>query len=205
MPFCLFSYWPPPRWPRTPSPCATATASSSTATASPTSGCTPPSPRRSSSPAFRKLKISFVHSGWGGDRVTGGGGGPVDVRLWRDVLPYNPTVMTIMLGMNDGRYRAYDQQIFDEFASGFKHIVQIDQARVPRHPHHRDPAFALRRRDPRAAVRRRLQPGAGALRRLPEGTRRVRAELGVADLNTSVVAALAQGQCRRRGHRRCED
>src|SRR5438132_8772161 len=64
---------------------------------------------------FPRLNVSFVHSGWGGDRVTGGGGGPVDVRIWRDILPYNPTVLTIMLGMNDGRYRAYDQQIFDEF------------------------------------------------------------------------------------------
>jgi lysophospholipase L1-like esterase len=51
---------------------------------------------------FPKLDVTFVHSGWGGDRVTGGGGGPIDVRLWRDVLAYNPTVMTIMLGMNDG-------------------------------------------------------------------------------------------------------
>src|SRR2546425_9427592 len=58
---------------------------------------------------FPKLNVTFVHSGWGGDRVSGGGGGPIDVRLWRDVLPYKPTVMTVMLGMNDGRYRAYDQ------------------------------------------------------------------------------------------------
>src|ERR1043165_3698247 len=57
---------------------------------------------------FPHMNISFVHSGWGGDRVSGGGGGPVDVRLYRDVLPYNPTVVTIMLGMNDGAYRAYD-------------------------------------------------------------------------------------------------
>ena len=35
---------------------------------------------------------------------TGGGGGPIDLRLQRDVLSYHPTVMTIMLGMNDGRY-----------------------------------------------------------------------------------------------------
>jgi lysophospholipase L1-like esterase len=72
---------------------------------------------------FPKLDIRFVHSGWGGDRVTGGGGGPIDVRLWRDVLPYNPTVVTIMLGMNDGGYRAFDQTAFDTFANGFKHIV----------------------------------------------------------------------------------
>src|SRR6266850_5065091 len=68
---------------------------------------------------FPKLNVSFVHSGWGGDRVSGGGGGPIDVRLWRDVLPYNPTVITIMLGMNDGGYRAFDQKIFDDYQSGF--------------------------------------------------------------------------------------
>src|SRR5262249_52884273 len=72
---------------------------------------------------FPKLDIRFVHSGWGGDRVGGGGGGPIDVRLWRDVLPYNPTVVTIMLGMNDGGYRAFDQTVFDTFANGYKHIV----------------------------------------------------------------------------------
>src|SRR5215469_6838860 len=57
---------------------------------------------------FPWMKVSFVHSGWGGDRVTGGAGGPIDVRLPRDVFVYKPTVLTIMLGMNDGRYRGYD-------------------------------------------------------------------------------------------------
>ena len=55
---------------------------------------------------FPNMRVDFVHSGWGGDRVTGGGGGPVDLRLKRDVLAYRPTVVTIMLGMNDGRVRA---------------------------------------------------------------------------------------------------
>src|SRR5437588_1416481 len=80
---------------------------------------------------FPQWNVSFVHSGWGGDRVTGGGGGPIDLRLERDVLVYKPTVMTIMLGMNDGRYRAFDQQTFDTFADGFKHIVQSVQAKLP--------------------------------------------------------------------------
>src|SRR5437879_6914878 len=44
---------------------------------------------------FPKLDVSFVHSGWGGDRVTGGAGGPIDVRLQRDVFTCKPTVMTI--------------------------------------------------------------------------------------------------------------
>src|SRR5271166_3015028 len=47
---------------------------------------------------FPKLDATFVHSGWGGDRVSGGGGGPIDARLERDVIPYQPQVMTIMLG-----------------------------------------------------------------------------------------------------------
>src|SRR5580693_8359167 len=51
---------------------------------------------------FPTLNVAFTHSGWGGDRVTGGGGGPIDLRLSRDVFPYHPTVVTIMLGMNDG-------------------------------------------------------------------------------------------------------
>src|ERR1700730_8299365 len=56
---------------------------------------------------FPSLEVAFTHSGWGGDRVTGGGGGPVDLRLQRDIFPYNPTVVTIMLGMNDGSYRPF--------------------------------------------------------------------------------------------------
>src|SRR4029077_13225688 len=80
---------------------------------------------------FPRTNISLVHSGWGGDRVTGGGGGPLDVRIWRDVLPYNPTVVTVMLGMNDGRYRAFDQAIFDEFTTGYKHIVDSFKRQLP--------------------------------------------------------------------------
>jgi lysophospholipase L1-like esterase len=72
---------------------------------------------------FPTLNIVFTHSGWGGDRVGGGGGGPIDVRLARDVFPYRPTVMTIMLGMNDGGYRALDEALFNTFKSGFEHIV----------------------------------------------------------------------------------
>ena len=80
---------------------------------------------------FPKLDVTFVHSGWGGDRVTGGGGGPIDVRLWRDVLPFHPSVVTIMLGMNDGRYRAFDQATFDDFNSGYKHIVDTLKRQLP--------------------------------------------------------------------------
>ena len=80
---------------------------------------------------FPKLEVSFVHSGWGGDRVTGGGGGPVDLRLRRDVFAYKPTVMTIMLGMNDGSYRAFDQAIFETYAKGYEHIINSVEEKLP--------------------------------------------------------------------------
>ncbi|MGA2737796.1 MAG: SGNH/GDSL hydrolase family protein [Bryobacteraceae bacterium] len=80
---------------------------------------------------FPRMKVSFVHSGVGGDRVSGGGAGPIDVRLPRDVVAYKPDVMTIMLGMNDGSYRAFDQKIFDTYASGYRHIVQTVKDALP--------------------------------------------------------------------------
>src|SRR6266849_5640911 len=73
---------------------------------------------------FPRLNVSFVHSGWGGDRVTGGGGGPIDVRLQRDVIAYKPTVMTIMLGMNDGGYRSFNPDTFERYSSGFESIIR---------------------------------------------------------------------------------
>ena len=80
---------------------------------------------------FPTMPVSFVHSGWSGDRVTGGGGGPVDTRLDRDVVPYRPTVMTIMLGMNDGSYTPFDTKIFDVFTHGYEHIVDKIRKDLP--------------------------------------------------------------------------
>jgi hypothetical protein len=46
-------------------------------------------------------------------------------------VAYKPTVMTIMLGMNDGSYRAFDQKIFDTYAAGYKHIIQSVKEALP--------------------------------------------------------------------------
>jgi lysophospholipase L1-like esterase len=80
---------------------------------------------------FPKLNVTFVHSGWHGDRVSGGGGGAIDVRLDRDVISFRPTVVTIDLGMNDGEYHPFDQATFDKFAAGYEHIVDRLTEKLP--------------------------------------------------------------------------
>jgi lysophospholipase L1-like esterase len=80
---------------------------------------------------FPTWKVDFVHSGWGGDRVTGSGGGSIDTRLSRDVVAYKPTVVTIMLGMNDASYRAFDPKIFNTYSKGYHHIIDVLRRDLP--------------------------------------------------------------------------
>ncbi|HXR03582.1 MAG TPA: SGNH/GDSL hydrolase family protein, partial [Verrucomicrobiae bacterium] len=73
---------------------------------------------------FPNLHVKFVNSGVGGDKVTGGWAGRIDPRLERDVFPFKPNVVTIMLGMNDAQYRAFDPRIFEVYSNGYEHIIQ---------------------------------------------------------------------------------
>src|SRR5579862_2107484 len=72
---------------------------------------------------FPNMKVSFMNYGWSGDKVSGGGGGDIARRLDRDVFPFHPTVVTIMLGMNDGLYRAWDDNTARTFETGYEHIL----------------------------------------------------------------------------------
>ena len=80
---------------------------------------------------FPNLHVKFVNSGVGGDKVTGGWAGPIDQRLERDVFPFKPNVVTIMLGMNDARYRPFDPAIFAVYTNGYEHIIQSLQEHLP--------------------------------------------------------------------------
>ncbi len=80
---------------------------------------------------FPGLKVKFVNSGVGGDKVTGGWAGPIDLRLKRDVFPFKPNIVTIMLGMNDAQYRPFDEQIFATYTNGYEHIIQSLQQHLP--------------------------------------------------------------------------
>jgi lysophospholipase L1-like esterase len=80
---------------------------------------------------FPKLNVRFVHSGWGGDTVAGGDGGSLQVRLQRDVIAYKPTVVTILLGMNDGHYRALNETTYGDFTTGYEELVRTLKAALP--------------------------------------------------------------------------
>ena len=142
---------------------------------------------------FPKLDASFVHSGWGGDRVTGGGGGPIDLRLQRDVFAYKPAVMTIMLGMNDGSYRAFDETIFDTYAKGYKHIIDSVKEALP------GIRITVIQPSPFDDVTQppRFEGGYNAvLVRYSQFVKELaeREKLSVADLNSPVVAALEKAK-----------
>jgi lysophospholipase L1-like esterase len=139
---------------------------------------------------YPKLDVTYVHSGWGGDRVTGGGGGTIDVRLARDVFAYKPTVVTIMLGMNDGKYVNHTQADDETFFKGYRHIVECLKQN--------DPGVRITAIEPSPFddVTRPigLQPAGynAVLVNYSDWIRKYAAEnkLDVADLNTSVVDML---------------
>jgi lysophospholipase L1-like esterase len=138
---------------------------------------------------FPQLHVTFVHSGWSGDRVSGGARGPIDVRLDRDVFAYGPTVITIMLGMNDAEYRPFDAGIFDKFTSGYLHILDTIKAKAP------EARVTVLEPSPYDDFTRAPEFEGGynaVLRRYGKFVRKTGAarELTVADLNAPVVALL---------------
>jgi lysophospholipase L1-like esterase len=80
---------------------------------------------------YAALNVSFVNSGWSGDWVVGGGGGKAEIRVARDILAHHPTVVTLLLGMNDGGYQKFDQSFFDVFSGGYRQLVKQIQAGAP--------------------------------------------------------------------------
>ena len=81
---------------------------------------------------FPRMRVHFYGAGVGGDRVTGGGGGPIDQRLERDVYAEKPTVVSVMLGMNDGSYRTTTSEIEQAYVNGYEHMLQSIREHIPR-------------------------------------------------------------------------
>lgn len=80
---------------------------------------------------YPDLDIRFFNAGVGGDRVSGGWMGPIDERLTRDLFARKPTVITVMLGMNDGGYQASKPEIEDAYKKGYQHMVERFKKEAP--------------------------------------------------------------------------
>jgi len=78
-----------------------------------------------------KLNVRFVNSGWGGDTVAGGDGGALQLRLRRDVIAYQPTVVTVLLGMNDGHYKELADRTYNDFKTGYEKLVSTLKTGLP--------------------------------------------------------------------------
>jgi lysophospholipase L1-like esterase len=80
---------------------------------------------------YPRIRVSFYNAGVSGDTVEGGHAGNMEIRLKRDVLPWHPTVVTIMLGMNDGRYTTEYASNVKAYEAGYRELIAQLKAALP--------------------------------------------------------------------------
>jgi hypothetical protein len=80
---------------------------------------------------YPQMHLTFWNAGIPGDTVYGGYTGDMPTRLKRDVLSHQPTVITVMLGMNDGYYMAFNQKYLDVYKDGYRKLLDDLQSEVP--------------------------------------------------------------------------
>ena len=80
---------------------------------------------------FPKWNVRFFNAGVGGDRVSGGLMGPIEQRLNRDLFVRKPTLVTVMLGMNDAGYQEFRPDLLDTFNQGYRHILDRFKTDIP--------------------------------------------------------------------------
>jgi len=68
---------------------------------------------------YPSMKADFVNLGWGGDNTS------TVKRMERDLLPVNPTLVFIDLGMNDGGYKPYEDRTGDTYIAGMTELVGL--------------------------------------------------------------------------------
>jgi lysophospholipase L1-like esterase len=80
---------------------------------------------------YPRLQVTYHNAGVPGDKVTGGYAGDAALRVTRDVEPWAPTVLTVMLGMNDGGYVPPDPKIFADYQTGYEKLLTLLRAAAP--------------------------------------------------------------------------
>lgn len=80
---------------------------------------------------YPHMHVTFFNAGVPGDTVNGGYTGDTATRLNRDLFPCRPTVVTIMLGMNDGYYMPFNQKYLDIYEDGYRKLLSSIQTTLP--------------------------------------------------------------------------
>jgi lysophospholipase L1-like esterase len=72
---------------------------------------------------YPSLNVRFVNAGVPGDTVAGGYAGTMTERVKRDVTPFHPTMITVMLGMNDGGWGYEPAKSEAAFEQGYRTLI----------------------------------------------------------------------------------
>jgi len=80
---------------------------------------------------YPALHVHFVNAGVPGDNVYGGYAGAMADRVARDVAPYRPAMITVMLGMNDGGYGFGGAEVEPNFKKGYGALLDALHKAAP--------------------------------------------------------------------------
>src|ERR1700677_2628964 len=80
---------------------------------------------------YPTLHVRFVNAGVPGDSVNGGYAGTMSERVQRDVAPFHPAMITVMLGMNDGGWGFGGPEIDPNFQKGYRAVVDALHKAAP--------------------------------------------------------------------------
>src|SRR5436853_4176837 len=145
---------------------------------------------------YPERRITFINTGWGGDQVTrnecvpcNGVGGLA--RLKRDVIDHQPTVVTLLFGMNDGRYYDFDEATMKVYTDGLTAIIQELKAKTKARLYVMTPTVYDGTRNTPWSNPTRYNEGLAGYSEAAKQTA-VRQQLQVLDLQTVITAALIQ-------------
>ena len=119
---------------------------------------------------FPHMRVHFFDAGVGGDRVTGGGGGPIDQRLDARCVCGEADRRHHHAGHERRRLSRHHAGDREHLRQRLRAHPRLDPRTCAGCARHADRAVALRRCDRAAHVPRRLQRGDAALRRYRQGS-----------------------------------
>ena len=80
---------------------------------------------------YPDLHITFVNAAVPGDQVSGGYAGTMLQRVQRDVQPFHPSMITVMMGMNDGWWGTESPEIDVAFRKGYTLLLDALHQAAP--------------------------------------------------------------------------